>query len=86
MSLGFWHKQLKESVQSYWPMEGQRLELHWALIETQVSTGIELFTLWIEIPVMPWGIAEAPHMATEVSIQMVMYLLDGAKPEPIKVL
>jgi hypothetical protein len=32
---------------------------------------------------MPWGIAEAPHMATEVSIQMVMYLLDGAKPEPI---
>ena len=40
----------------------------------------------IESPVVPWGIAEFPHMAAEISIQVVMYLLDGAKPEPIKVL
>ena len=78
MSLGIWHKQLKESVQSYSPMEGQRLELHWALIETHVSNGAEPVTLWIEIPIVPWGIAEAPPIPTEVSIKMVMYLLDWA--------
>ena len=86
MSLDFWHKQLKESVQSYSPMEGQRLELHWALIETQVFTWVEPVTLWIDIPVVPLVIAEAPPVPSEVCIQMVPYLLDWSKPGPTRVL
>ena len=32
--------------------------------------------LWVEIPIMPWVIAEASPIQAEVCIQMVMYLLD----------
>ena len=46
-----------------------------ALIKTQVSSA-EPVTLWIEIPIVPWGVAEAPPIPPEVSIKMVMYLLD----------
>lgn len=40
----------------------------------------------VEIPIMPWVIAEASPIKTEVCIQMVMYLLDWAKPGLTRVL
>lgn len=86
MSMGFWHKQLADSVQKYWPMERQLPEVRWALTETQSSPGAEPVTLWVEIPIMPWVIAEAPPTQAEVWIQMVMYVLDWAKPGPTRVL
>lgn len=84
--MDFWHKQLADSVQKYWPMERQLPELHWALTETQSSTGAEPVMLWVEIPIMPWVIAEASPIQAEVCIQMVMYLLDWAKPGLTRVL
>ena len=84
--MDFWHKQLADSVQKYWPMERQLPEVHWALTETQSSTGAEPVMLWVEIPIMPWVIAEASPIKTEVCIQMVMYLLDWAKPGLTRVL
>ena len=67
-------------------MERQLPEVHWALIETQGSTGAEPVMIWVEIPIMPWVIAEAPPIQAEVCIQMVMYLVDWAKPGPTRVL